>query len=109
MYRTEIEDFAVKLNKDDILRAVGCGESGAARFAASRCFDELKNEFEAALEPYAAAVRENDKIYCLLTLGDGVFVAAGTTLTRDLSEDDFCIGRCRETVKPHRGRRYYDP
>ncbi len=72
MDRTEIEDFAVKLNKDDILRAVGCGESGAARDMASRCFDELKNELAAAAEPYAAAVKENDKIYCLLTLGDGV-------------------------------------
>ena len=61
MDRTEIEDFAVKLNKDDILRAVGCGESGAARNTASRCFDELKDEFAAASEPYAAAVGKTTK------------------------------------------------
>lgn len=54
-------------------------------------------------------IGSNCNLIAPLTLGDGAFVAAGTTLTRDLSEEDFCIGRCRETVKPHRGRRYYDP
>ena len=37
-------------------------------------------------------------------VADGAYVAAGTTLTRDLGEGDFCIGRCRETVK--KGRDY---
>ena len=36
----------------------------------------------------------------IATLGAGAYVAAGTTLTRDLQPLDFCIGREREKVKP---------
>lgn len=32
-------------------------------------------------------------------VGAGCFVAAGTTLTRDLAQGDFCIGRSHESVK----------
>lgn len=51
----------------------------------------------------------NCNLIAPLTIGDGAFLAAGTTLTQDLSEEDFCVGRCRETIKPHRGRNYYAP
>ncbi len=51
----------------------------------------------------------NCNLVAPLELGDGAFVAAGTTLTHDLARGDFCIGRCRETVKPGRAGRYYDP
>lgn len=51
----------------------------------------------------------NCNLIAPVTVGDGAFIAAGTTLTRDLNADDFCIGRCRETVKPGRGRGRYDP
>jgi bifunctional UDP-N-acetylglucosamine pyrophosphorylase/glucosamine-1-phosphate N-acetyltransferase len=28
----------------------------------------------------------------------GAYIAAGTTLTQDLNEDDLCVGRCRERI-----------
>lgn len=48
----------------------------------------------------------NCNLVAPVTLGDCVFLAAGTTLTRDLKEDDFCVGRCRETVKEGRAKKY---
>jgi UDP-N-acetylglucosamine diphosphorylase/glucosamine-1-phosphate N-acetyltransferase len=51
----------------------------------------------------------NCNLVAPVTLGDSVYVAAGTTLTCDLQSDDFCIGRCRETVKPNRARKYLPP
>ncbi len=44
-----------------------------------------------------------------VALSDGAYVAAGTTLTQNLEEDDFCIGRCRETIKKGRAHNYYAP
>ncbi len=43
----------------------------------------------------------NCNIVAPVCLAEGVYVAAGTTVTRDLESGDFCIGRCREKVKPH--------
>lgn len=40
----------------------------------------------------------NSNLVAPLVVGDGAYIAAGTTLTRDLGEDDFCIGRARERV-----------
>ena len=48
----------------------------------------------------------NSNLIAPLRLGDGVYIAAGTTVTQNLESDDFCIGRCRETVKPQRAKRY---
>lgn len=48
----------------------------------------------------------NCNLIAPVTLGDGVFLAAGTTLTRDLSSSDFCIGRCRERVKEGGAEKY---
>lgn len=48
----------------------------------------------------------NCNLIAPVTLGDGVFLAAGTTLTKDLRDGDFCIGRCRETVKPQLAKKY---
>lgn len=48
----------------------------------------------------------NCNLIAPLVLGDGVFVAAGSTVTRDLAASDFCIARPRETVKPGRADRY---
>lgn len=49
----------------------------------------------------------NCNLVAPVTLGDHSFVAAGTTLTKDLQRGDFCIGRCRETVKADRAFDYY--
>ena len=48
----------------------------------------------------------NCNLIAPVTLGEGVFLAAGTTLTRDLSSSDFCIGRSRERVKEGGAEKY---
>ncbi len=48
----------------------------------------------------------NCNLIAPVTLKNGVFLAAGTTLTQDLNENDFCIGRCRATVKEGKGKKY---
>lgn len=54
-------------------------------------------------------IGSNCNLVAPLRLGDGAFLAAGSTLTQDLAEGDFCVARAREVVKPSRGKRYYDP
>ena len=54
-------------------------------------------------------IGSNCNLIAPVALEKGSYVAAGTTLTRSLSCGDFCIGRCRETVKPDRAKDYYDP
>lgn len=44
-------------------------------------------------------IGSNCNLIAPVTIGEGSYLAAGTTLTQDLMPDDFCIGRCRETVK----------
>lgn len=51
----------------------------------------------------------NCNIVAPVFIGSGAYIAAGTTVTRDLEPMDFCIGRCREEVKPGGGAgRYKD-
>ncbi len=54
-------------------------------------------------------IGSNCNLIAPLRLGDGAFIAAGSTLTKDLCADDFCIARSRETIKPHCGGKYYSP
>ncbi len=48
----------------------------------------------------------NCNLIAPITLGEGVFVAAGTTLTKNLNDDDFCIGRSRESIKKGYSKKY---
>ena len=41
----------------------------------------------------------NTNIISPVDVGDGAYVAAGTTITEDVPADALCIGRCRQTVK----------
>ncbi|MCD7728726.1 MAG: UDP-N-acetylglucosamine diphosphorylase [Clostridia bacterium] len=43
----------------------------------------------------------NCNIVAPVTLQNGAYIAAGTTVTQDVGEDGFCIGRIRENIKPH--------
>lgn len=51
-------------------------------------------------------IGSNCNLIAPVSVGAGCFVAAGTTLTRDLKEDDFCIGRSRESVKENGAKKY---
>jgi len=35
-----------------------------------------------------------------VTVGDGAYIAAGSTVTEDVEPDALCIARSRQTVKP---------
>ena len=53
-----------------------------------------------------AFIGSNCNLVAPVQVGDGAYLAAGTTLTRDLAAHDFCIGRSRETIKKDRAERY---
>ena len=44
----------------------------------------------------------NVNLVAPVSVGDGAFVAAGTTVTEDVPEDAFVIGRSRKTAKPRK-------
>ncbi len=50
----------------------------------------------------------NCNIVAPVNIGAGAYVAAGTTVTRDLEGGDFCIGRQREKVHPHGAEGRYE-
>jgi len=45
-------------------------------------------------------IGSNCNLIAPLNIESGCFIAAGTTVTDDLTKDSFCIGRSRQTVKP---------
>ena len=51
-------------------------------------------------------IGSNCNLIAPVSVGEGSYLAAGTTLTKDLADGDFCIGRCRETIKERRAKNY---
>ncbi|MBQ8885141.1 MAG: UDP-N-acetylglucosamine diphosphorylase [Clostridia bacterium] len=54
-------------------------------------------------------VGSNVNVVAPVVMSDGSYVAAGSTLTRDLNGGDLCIARERERVLPERAKKYYNP
>lgn len=54
-------------------------------------------------------IGSNCNLVAPVTLGDGAYLACGSTLTKNLESGDLCIARSRETVKSGRGKEYYPP
>ncbi|MBR3885863.1 MAG: hypothetical protein IKJ33_05360 [Clostridia bacterium] len=52
-------------------------------------------------------IGSNCNVIAPVHLKKGSYVCAGTTITIDTNEDDFVIGRCRETVKENRAHLYF--
>ncbi len=48
----------------------------------------------------------NSNLIAPVKVGNRSFIAAGTTLTQDLQEDDFCVGREKETIKRGGAKKY---
>lgn len=48
----------------------------------------------------------NTNLVAPVTLGDGAYIAAGTTVTKDVPADALCIGRSRETILPERAKEH---
>lgn len=49
-------------------------------------------------------IGSNCNIIAPVSIKDGCYIAAGTTVTDDVGEDDLVIGRVRQVVKPGRAR-----
>lgn len=54
-------------------------------------------------------IGSNANVIAPVSLGENSFVAAGSTLTKDLEDGDFCIARERERIIKGRAKRYYNP
>lgn len=48
----------------------------------------------------------NTNLVAPVTLGDGAYTAAGTTVTQDVPEDALCIGRSRQVNLPERAKEH---
>lgn len=51
-------------------------------------------------------IGSNCNLIAPLVIPDNVYICAGTTVTQDLQEFDFVIGRVRQVVKPNRAIKY---
>ena len=51
-------------------------------------------------------IGSNSNIIAPIKISSGTYICAGTTLTKNTDEDDFVIGRVRETVKNKRAHEY---
>ena len=51
-------------------------------------------------------IGSNCNVIAPVHIKKGSYVCAGTTITIDTNEDDFVIGRCRETVKENKAHKY---
>lgn len=52
-------------------------------------------------------IGSNVNVVAPVSVGNGAYIACGSTLTKNLAEGDFCIARSREVVKSGRGTAYY--
>ena len=72
---------------------VGCGAIFVNYDGLRKCRSRVGND---------CFIGSNCNVIAPVDVADGAYIAAGTTLTRDLECGDFCIGRSRETVKKGR-------
>lgn len=52
----------------------------------------------------ASFIGSNSTLVAPLTLGDGVYIAAGSVITQDVAKDSLAIGRGRQVEKPDRAK-----
>lgn len=72
MQKIVIRDFDIKIDKQSVLKALGCSEGGSVYDTVSSYFDELEKPLLKALVPCAVAAFEGERVYCMLTAGDAV-------------------------------------
>ena len=51
-------------------------------------------------------IGSNSNLVAPLNIDSNCFIACGTTVTQNLTSDDFAIGRARAEVKPNRAHNY---
>jgi hypothetical protein len=72
MNKILINNFDIKLNKENVLKALGCVSGTSVYDTVSEYFDELYSRFSDTLSPSAVMVSEGMTAYCLLTLGEDI-------------------------------------
>lgn len=72
MDRIEINNFDIQLNKDSVLSALGCFSGSGIYDTVSIYFDELLERVMSVLSPCAVIKFEDMRVYCAMTLGDGI-------------------------------------
>lgn len=72
MKNISINNFSIKLNKDNILHTLGCFENSSIYNTVSGYFDELEKIVSDIISPRAVAAIENKTAYCLITLGSDI-------------------------------------
>lgn len=68
----KITKFDIKINKDNVLKAVSCFPDSPVYAHVSREYDRVLPEAERLLEPRAYARFSNGAVYCLITAGSGI-------------------------------------
>ena len=63
MNRIEIKDFSIKIDKDKVLKTLGCFEGSSVYGTVSSYFDELEETVMDLLSPRAVAVTEDMNTY----------------------------------------------
>lgn len=69
MENIEITSFDIQINKEAVLKRLGCSEESSIYNTVSGYFDEAESDFYALCIPRAVMRFENMRGYCVLTLG----------------------------------------
>ncbi len=71
MDRIVIDKFDIKINKDNVLRTLGC-TGGGVTDTVSAYFDEMESTVMSLMSPCAVMQAEGERAFCLLTVGGKV-------------------------------------
>lgn len=66
----------------------------------------LKNTIEVGDNVF---IGSNCNLIAPLKIESNIYICAGTTVTQNLLEGDFVIGRCKEVIKPNKAKQYLKP
>lgn len=69
MEKIVLKNFELKINKENVLNALGCFEGNSVYDTVSRYYDELYCEVEKRLRPCAVMYEEDMTGYCILSAG----------------------------------------
>lgn len=69
MKKIVIKEFDVKINKDNVMKALGCFEGNGVYDTVSGYFDDMEKILPDLVSPTAAVCIEDMTAYCMLTIG----------------------------------------
>ena len=91
------------VDKDGIVRYVGRTKDYNRRMAAHKYNGKIKQHTNVGDDVFIGC---NSNIIAPVTIGNGVYICAGTTVTKDIEEKAFVIGRSKEEIKRNRENPY---